>query len=90
VVIPAAFPWSPPKHSPAANPGHRGRADVLQANPFGRLVRPENALLTCSGPAVNRLPGLTHFYAGVSPDGSMLQVSVWDSEEHSAKLNHAR
>ena len=38
-------------------------------------------------PAVKQLPGLIHFYAGVSPDGSMLQVSVWDSAEHSAQLN---
>lgn len=41
-------------------------------------------------PAVDRLPGLIHFYAGVSPDGSMLQLSVWDSEEHSAQLNDLR
>ncbi len=41
-------------------------------------------------PAVRRLPGLIHFYAGVSPDGSVLQVSVWDSEEHSAQLNDLR
>jgi hypothetical protein len=41
-------------------------------------------------PAVKQLPGLIHFYAGVSPDGSMLQVSVWDSEEHSAHLNHLK
>ena len=41
-------------------------------------------------PAVTRLPGLIHFYAGISPDGSMLQVSVWDSEEHSAQLNHLK
>jgi hypothetical protein len=41
-------------------------------------------------PAVKQLPGLIHFYAGVSPDGSMLQVSVWDSEAHSAQLNHLR
>jgi len=41
-------------------------------------------------PAVKQLPGLIHFYAGVSPDGSMLQVSVWDSEQHSAQLNHLK
>jgi hypothetical protein len=39
-------------------------------------------------PSVKQLPGVIHFYAGVSPDGSMLQVSVWDSEEHSAQLDH--
>jgi hypothetical protein len=41
-------------------------------------------------PAVNQLPGLIHFYAGVSPDGSMLQLSIWDSEEHSEQLNHLK
>ena len=41
-------------------------------------------------PAVKQLPGLIHFYAGVSPDGSALQVSIWDSEEHSAQLNHLK
>ncbi len=41
-------------------------------------------------PAVQKLPGLIHFFAGVSPDGSMMQVSVWDSEEHSAQLNHLK
>ncbi len=39
-------------------------------------------------PAVTRLPGLIHFYAGVSPEGSIVQVSVWDSDEHAAQLNH--
>ena len=38
-------------------------------------------------PAIRRLPGLIHFYAGVSPEGSAVQVSVWDSGEHAAQLN---
>jgi hypothetical protein len=38
-------------------------------------------------PAVKRLPGLIHFYSGVSPEGSIVQVSVWDSDEHAAQLN---
>ncbi|MEY9873197.1 hypothetical protein ABH931_002679 [Streptacidiphilus sp. MAP12-33] len=38
-------------------------------------------------PAVEQLPGLIHFFAGVSPDGSMTQISVWDSVEHSAQLD---
>src|SRR6185437_12345057 len=28
-------------------------------------------------PAVRRQPGLIHFYSGVSPEGSIVQVSVW-------------
>jgi hypothetical protein len=38
-------------------------------------------------PAIKRLPGLIHFYSGVSPEGSIVQVSVWDSDEHAAQLN---
>jgi hypothetical protein len=38
-------------------------------------------------PAISRLPGLIHFYAGVSPEGSAVQVSVWDSGEHAAQLD---
>jgi hypothetical protein len=39
-------------------------------------------------PAIRRLPGLIHFYAGVSPEGSAVQVSVWDSDEHARQLDH--
>jgi hypothetical protein len=38
-------------------------------------------------PAIRRLPGLIHFYAGVSPEGSAVQVSVWDSDKHAAQLD---
>jgi hypothetical protein len=38
-------------------------------------------------PAVEQLPGLIHFYAGVSPEGSMVQISVWDTDEHAAQLS---
>jgi len=41
-------------------------------------------------PAVQQLPGLLHFFAGVSPDGSMMQLSIWDSQEHSAQLNQLK
>jgi hypothetical protein len=38
-------------------------------------------------PAIRRLPGLIHWYAGVSPEGSIVNVSVWDSDEHAAQLD---
>jgi hypothetical protein len=37
-------------------------------------------------PAISRLPGLIHWYAGVSPEGSIVNVSVWDSDEHAAQM----
>jgi hypothetical protein len=39
-------------------------------------------------PAIMRLPGLIHFYAGVSLEGSAVQVSVWDTDEHATQLDH--
>jgi len=37
-------------------------------------------------PAIGKLEGLLSYYAGVSLDGSMVHVSVWDSEEHAEQL----
>ena len=37
-------------------------------------------------PAIRALPGLVHWYAGVSPEGSIVNVSVWDSDEHAAQM----
>lgn len=39
-------------------------------------------------PAIKRLPGLIHFYAGVAPEGSAVQVSLWDTAEHAKQLDH--
>ena len=41
-------------------------------------------------PAIKRLPGLIHWYAGVSPDGSIVEVSVWDSDEHAAQMGRLK
>jgi hypothetical protein len=41
-------------------------------------------------PAIKRLPGLRHWYTGFSPEGSIVQVSVWDSEEHAAQMDRLK
>jgi hypothetical protein len=41
-------------------------------------------------PAIERLPGLIHWYAGVSPAGSIVNVSVWDSDAHAAQMDDLR
>ncbi|HTZ29170.1 MAG TPA: hypothetical protein VMC83_34535 [Streptosporangiaceae bacterium] len=41
-------------------------------------------------PAIGRLPGLIHWYAGVSPEGSIVNVSVWDSHEHAAQMDQLK
>jgi hypothetical protein len=40
--------------------------------------------------AIRRLPGLLRFYAGVSPKGSIVQISVWDTDEHAAQLDRLK
>jgi hypothetical protein len=41
-------------------------------------------------PAIQRLPGLVHYNTGVSPEGSIVAVSVWDSDEHAMQLNQLK
>ena len=41
-------------------------------------------------PAIKRLPGLIHYYTGVSPEGSIVAVSVWDSDEHATQLDQLK
>jgi hypothetical protein len=41
-------------------------------------------------PAIKQLPGLIRWYTGISPDGSLVQVSVWDSGEHAAQMDRLK
>ncbi|MFE0463150.1 hypothetical protein ACFW1A_28245 [Kitasatospora sp. NPDC058965] len=41
-------------------------------------------------PAIKALPGLISYYAGASPEGSVVHVSVWDTEEHARQLDHLK
>jgi hypothetical protein len=41
-------------------------------------------------PAITRLPGLIHWYAGVSPEGSIVNISVWDPGEHAAQMDRLK
>jgi len=37
-------------------------------------------------PAINRLTGLAAYFAGASPTGSMVHVSLWDSDTHAQQM----
>ncbi len=37
-------------------------------------------------PAIQELPGLLGYYAGVSPSGSMVHVSLWESDEKAQQM----
>ncbi len=56
----------------------------------GRLAEVEAVNKKTSGyliPAIQRLPGLIHWYTGLSPEGSIVMVSVWDTDEHAAQMS---
>jgi hypothetical protein len=66
------------------------RARHLRFEPVRRGRRCGQEDLGYLIPAILRLPGLLHWYAGVSPEGSLSQVSVWDSEEHAAQMDELK
>ncbi|MBV9047568.1 MAG: hypothetical protein JOY58_04830 [Solirubrobacterales bacterium] len=37
-------------------------------------------------PAIKRLNGMLGYYAGASPEGSVVAVSLWDSEDHAKQM----
>jgi hypothetical protein len=41
-------------------------------------------------PAITKLPGLISYYAGASPDGSMVHVSIWESHEHAQQMSRLK
>ncbi|MEC3917857.1 hypothetical protein [Nocardia sp. CDC160] len=63
-----------------------GRAsfDPSDYERFEALIRKQADYLV---PAIKELPGLIHWFTGVSPDGSTVQISVWDSEEHAKQMD---
>jgi hypothetical protein len=54
-----------------------------------RLAEVEQMLRDTSGylaPAISRLDGLLAYYAGASPEGSVVAVSLWDSDTHAQQM----
>jgi hypothetical protein len=58
------------------DPGRFPEVDAVNTKVSGYLI-----------PAIQRLPGLIHWYAGVSPEGSIVNISVWDSNDHAAQMD---
>jgi hypothetical protein len=77
---PAIVPGAVIRASPASfDPARFAEVDAMNMRTSEYLI-----------PAIERLPGLIHFYAGVSPEGSAVQVSLWDSAEHAAQLDRLK
>ena len=61
----------------------RGNFDPARFEEVDRMAKEIGTYLI---PAIHKLPGLLSYYAGTSPDGSMVHVSLWDSEEHAKQM----
>ena len=66
------------------------RSVISRSNTLDLAEKPIEKTSACIIPAIRRLPGLLHFYAGVSPKGSIVQVSVWDTDEHASQLDRLK
>ena len=61
----------------------RGNFDPSRFEEVDRMTKETGKYLIS---AIQKLPGLLYYYAGASPNGSMVHVSIWDSEEHAEQM----
>lgn len=54
---------------------------------FGEVQAMNVRVAEYLAPAIGRLPGLIGYDTGVSPTGTIVAVSRWDSHEHADQLN---
>jgi len=62
----------------------RGNFDPARFAEVQRMTRDTGEYLL---PAINKLPGLLGYFAGASPSGSIVHVSIWDSDEHAQQMS---
>lgn len=78
-----------PESLPATAVVRVGRAsfDPARYEEFEALIEKQSEYLV---PAIKELPGLLDWYTGVSPEGSTVQISVWDTEEHAKQMDELK
>lgn len=62
----------------------RGNFDPTRYAEVARASRETGTYLI---PAIRKLPGLVSYFATVSPSGSTVHVSIWDSEAHAQQMS---
>ena len=65
----------------------RGNFDPARFEEVDHMAKATGTYLI---PAIQQLPGLLSYYVGASPDGSMVHVSIWDSEEHADQMSRLK
>jgi hypothetical protein len=62
----------------------RGTFDPARIAEVEQMSRETGSYLM---PAIRSLPGLLGYFAAVSPSGSIVHVSIWDSDAHAQQMN---
>jgi hypothetical protein len=63
----------------------RGRFDLANADVVATTLTTVQTQLI---PAIERLPGLLHYYVGIDhASATMVNVSIWDSVEHAQQMS---
>jgi hypothetical protein len=57
---------------------------------FAEVERMRHEVGVYLAPAIARLEGLLGYYAGTSPEGSIVDVSLWDSDEHASQMGQLK
>ena len=65
----------------------RGNFDHSRFDEVEQMTRDTGDYLI---PAIKRLDGLISYYAGASPSGSMVHVSLWQSHEHAEQMGRLK
>ena len=61
----------------------RGNFDPARFAEVERMTHQTGTYLT---PAISRLHGLSHYFAGASPSGSSVHVSIWESDANAQQM----
>jgi hypothetical protein len=61
----------------------RGNFDPARLSEVERMTRDTGTYLV---PAITQLPGLIRYFAAVSPSGSIVHVSIWESDAHAQQM----
>jgi len=61
----------------------RGNFDPARFAEVERMTHETGAYLI---PAIGRLPGLVNYFAGASPSGSMVHVSIWKTDADAQQM----
>jgi hypothetical protein len=62
----------------------RGTFDPARFEEVERMTRETGKYLI---PAIRQLPGLVEYFAAASPTGSIVHISVWETDEHAQQLS---